>query len=350
MIPSVLHELLTAVGPSGSEAAPAAVFRRAAAEFAAVSADRVGNSFARIKGAGEGPTIAVFGHVDEIGLLISHIDDQGFLWFLPIGGWDPMVLVGQRVWVVTKEGRLPGVVGKKPIHLLRDEERSKAPKGSELHIDVGAEDGDEARALVQVGDIAVIAADPVELPNDRIAARALDNRLGVYVAYESARLVSEAGGAPGEFVAIACTQEETTFGGSITSAFSVEPDVAIVVDVTHATDAPGIEEKDNGRHALGSGVVIVRGPALAPVVWEVLHEAAVTEKIEYTVEAASPRTGTDADAVHASRAGISTGIVSIPLRYMHSPVEVVQLSDVEACAKLIAAFAQRMTADVVLER
>lgn len=345
MIPSVLHDLLTAAGPSGHETAPAAVFRSACAEFAEVSSDHVGSSVARVAGTGGGRSVAIYGHVDEIGLTVNHIDDDGYLWFQGIGGWDPMILVGQRVEVHTADGPIPGAVGKKPIHLLQGDDRKKVPELKDLHIDIGAADGDEARALVAIGDFAVIAADPVLLPNDRVVARALDNRLGVFVAYEAARLVAEAGGAAGDVLAVAPVQEETSFAGATTTTFGLDPDVAIVVDVTHATDAPGVSEQENGRHKFGSGPCISRATTLHPRVFALLKEAAEAEGIHYTVSTGGRGTWTDADAVHLIRKGIPTGLVEIPLRYMHSPVEMVQLDDVLASARLVAAFARRLAAD-----
>jgi endoglucanase len=195
---------------------------------------------------------------------------------------------------------------------------------------------------VRVGDVAVIDADPVELPNGRLVSRALDNRLGSFVALEAARLVARAGGGQWELAAVAVAQEETTFGGSRTSAFALEPDAAIVIDVAHATDAPGIDVKEAGKHELGSGPVITRGSTLNPALFELLHDTAEAEKLPFTVEASARNTGTDADAVHLSRGGIPTGLVSIPIRYMHSPVELVQLDDVHACARLVAAVALRL--------
>ncbi len=337
-LPDALRELLTAHGPSGYEAAPAAVWRRLAGEFAEVEGDAVGSSTARVKGTGDGPTVAVVGHIDEIGLIVTHIDDKGFLWISGFG-WDPQVLVGQRVAVLTRDGAIPGTVGRKPIHLLTADERKKVSELKELHIDIGAKDGDEARGMACVGDVAVIAADPVELPNDRVIARALDNRLGCFVALEAARIVAEAGGAPGDVVAVAAAQEETTFAGSKTTAYAVQPDVAIVVDVTHATDVPGVEEREHGSHPLGSGPVLGRGQSLHPRVFELLHDTAEREGIAITVEASDRWTYTDADAISLSRAGIPSGLVQLPLRYMHSPVEVVQLTDVHDAARLVAAFA-----------
>jgi putative aminopeptidase FrvX len=341
-LPETLRRLLTAPGPSGYEQPAAAVFRDAAGAFAEITYDTVGSTVARVKGTRDGLLTAVVGHIDEIGLIVHHIDDNGFLWFTGIGGWDPVILVGQRVELSTRDGRIPGVVGKKPIHLLKDEERKQAPELRNLHIDIGAKDGDDARAKVRIGDVAVIAGEPIELPNNRVISRSMDNRLGCFVVLEAARLVAEAGGAPGDVAAAAVAQEEVTFGGARTTAYSLDPDIAIVVDVTFATDAPGTEEKDIGRHKFGSGPVLTRGSTLHPEVFELLHAAGEAEGIPFTVAATARSTGTDADAFHISRAGVPSAVVSIPLRYMHSPVEMVQLDDVENAAKLIAAFARRL--------
>jgi endoglucanase len=188
----------------------------------------------------------------------------------------------------------------------------------------------------------VITGDPVEMPNDRLVARSMDNRLGCFVALEAARLVAEAGGAPGDVVAVAAVQEEITLGGAQTVAHGLRPDVAIVVDVTHATDVPGVEEREHGSHHLGSGPVLGRGSTLHPAVFERLHAAGESEGLAFTVEASGRYTGTDADAITLSRAGIPCGLVSLPLRYMHSPVETVQLSDVHEAARLIAAFCRAL--------
>ena len=341
-LPDILRGLLTAHGPSGYETAPARVFAEACTPFASVATDLMGTVTARVAGTAGGPTLAIVGHSDEIGLIVTHVDDMGFLSFTGVGGWDPVILVGQRVDVSTRDGVVSGVVGKKPIHLLKEEDRKRPTEMKELHIDIGAKDGDEAKGRVRIGDVAVIAGEPVELPNDRVVSRSMDNRLGCYVAYESARLVAEAGGAPGDVVAVAAVQEEITFGGSRTVAHALRPDLAIVVDVTHATDAPGIEERELGSHPFGSGPVIERGSTLHPAVFELLHDTAEAEGIPFTLSASARATGTDADAIHVSRSGVPTGLVSLPLRYMHSPVEMVQLDDVANAARLIAAFARRL--------
>jgi endoglucanase len=343
--------LITAAGPSGNEVAAAQVWREAAQEFAAeVTADTVGSSAARVPGTADGLKLAVIGHIDEIGLHVTHIDKEGNLRFGQVGGWDPTVLIGQRVRLETRDGPVPGIIGRKPIHLMRDEDRKKVPELKELHIDIGATDEDEARERVRIGDVAVIDVEPLDYPGDRVVSRALDNRVGCYVAAEAARLVADAGGAPGEVLALAVAQEETSFGGSTTSAFAHAPDVAIVVDLTFATDQPGVELGEMTEHKLGSGPVIARGTMLHPKVFELLYEAGEAESIPFTVESLGRRSGTDADAVHLSRSGVPTGLVSVPSRYMHSPVEMVSTADVDAAARLIAAFAQRLKPDTSFER
>jgi putative aminopeptidase FrvX len=354
VVPQLLLDLLVAHGPSGYEADPAAVWLAAAGAFATASTDVMGTPLALVSPKhgfdSEPKRLLVMGHIDEIGLIVTHIDDEGYLWFSPVGGWDAQILVGQRVALATREGVVRGVVGKKPIHLLREEERKKVAEIRELHIDIGAADGAQARARVRVGDVAVVDADPVQLLGGRLVSRALDNRIGSFVALEAARRVAEAGGGEWELAAVAVAQEEITFGGSRTSTFSLAPDAAIVIDVTHATDAPGIEVKELGKHELGSGPVVTRGSTIHPRLFELLYDTATEEGIPFTVEASARATGTDADAVHLARAGVPTALVSIPIRYMHSPVELVQLDDVHAAARLIASAALRLQANASFER
>jgi endoglucanase len=350
-VPELLTKLITAAGPSGHETDPARAWREWCAGFAdEVGADNVGSSFARVKGTAGGPTLAVIGHIDEIGIHVTHIDDDGFLKFGEVGGWDATVLIGQRVRIATRGGPVVGVIGRKPIHLIRGPDREKTPPIKDLHVDIGAKDGDEARELVRVGDAGVIDVAPVELPNGRLVSRALDNRIGCFVAAEAARLVSQDGGSPGDVLALAVVQEETTFAGARTSAFGLAPDVAVVVDVTHATDQPGVELGPMTKHPLGSGPVIARGTSLHPRVSELLYDIAEEQEIDFTVESLGRGTGTDADAVHSNRAGIPTGLVSVPLRYMHSPVELVSIPDIEVAAALIAAFARRLEPGMSFER
>jgi endoglucanase len=237
------------------------------------------------------------------------------------------------------------VVGRKPIHLLRDEERKKVPELRDMHIDIGAANEEEAKKMVRVGDVAVIAGDPVELPNDRIVARSMDNRLGCFVALEAARLVAEAGGAPGDVVAVAAVQEEIGLYGARVASFGLDPQVAIAIDVTPATDYPGGDPSRAGRVELGMGAMIARGPTLNKQVVELLAEAAEAEEIPHAFEVYARTTSTDADEIHLTRAGVPTGLISIPTRYLHSPNEVCDLEDVESIVRLIVAFAKRLSHD-----
>jgi putative aminopeptidase FrvX len=350
-LPPVLHDLLTAAGPPGHESAPAKVWGDAAKQFGAeVTVDTLGTSVARVGGRGEHPLLAVVGHIDEIALLVSHVSDKGFLHVVGSGGWDPQILVGQRVQVLTREGSVPGVVGRKPIHVLEQEERKKAVELKRLHVDIGANDGDDARQLISEGDQVVLAAEPVELAGDRVASRSFDNRLGVYVALEVARRVHEAGGGAGPVAGVAAVQEEIGAHGARAMAYGLQPDLAVVVDVTHATDAPGVEPGELGKHGLGDGPVITRGAIVSRPLNDLLDAAARAEGIDVKTEVAGGATHTDADVVHMSRTGVPTALVSIPLRYMHSSVELVQLSDVEATIALITAMALALEEDQQLTR
>ncbi len=308
--------------------------------FAEVSSDALGSSIARVKGTADGPTLALIGHIDEIGLAITHIDDKGFLFFRGLGGWLPEVLLAQRVEVLAREGRVPGVIGKKAGPFKKEKDEKIELKN--LFIDIGARDGADARALVRIGDGAVLAPQPIELRNNRVASRSWDNRVGCYVALETARRVAEAGGAPGEVVAVAAVGEEVgDFAGARTTAYAVEPDVAIAIDVYDANDIPDGDPNESGDHPIGKPA-LGRGAPLSPRIFELLMETAEQEQIELSVEVVTGSTHTDADAYHLSRAGIPTGLVSIPTRYIHTPTELVSLDDVENAVRLLVAFAQRL--------
>jgi endoglucanase len=346
-VPELLDQLVRAPGPSGYEGAATAAWREAA-EFATVTHDALGSSIATVGDDAEQPLLAVVGHIDEIGVVVTHIDEKGFLYFGSIGGWDAQILVGQRVVLDGRDGPVPGVVGRKPVHLLDADQRKKVVEIKQMHIDIGAADEEEALAVVRIGDAGVISGEPVQLAGSRLASRSLDNRLGCYIALEATRRAHERGNLKARMAAVAAVQEEIGSMGAGATAYALRPDVAIAVDVTHATDAPGVDEKELGSHPLGSGPVISRGARLAPRVYELLVEAAEGADIEYTVEASGSSTHTDADSFQVSRAGIPTGLVSIPLRYMHSPVEVVDLEDVDAVVELLVAFAAKLDADTDL--
>lgn len=349
--PELLDTLLRLSGPSGNEARPAQAWRQwCEAHAGAVGVDLNGSSWARLHGAAGAPTLAVVGHIDEIGIRVTHIESGGLLCLGDIGGWDPCNLVGQRVVLDTADGPLRGVIGRKAIHLIDPDDRGKAPKLTELRIDVGADDEQEASSLVRVGDTGVIESEPVLLRGDRLVSRALDNRVGCYVAARTLELLASEGGSPGDLLALAVVQEEIGLNGARTSAHRHRPDLAIVVDVTHESGAPGNELGSDTKHEFGSGPVIERSPTLNPKLFELIYETAVSSSIPFTLASSGRGTGTDADVFHLSRDGIPTALLSVPLRYMHSPVEMVDLRDVEHTAQLIAAFARRLTADSSFER
>lgn len=340
-----LEKLLDAPGPSGFEVRAARIWREEAESFADdVSTDVAGNSVAVVNPQGS-PRVMLAGHIDEIGLQITHIDDDGYLFIDEIGGWDPQVLVGQRVQILGKDGDHRGVIGRKGVHLLRDEDKKRPVATRDLWVDVGASNKDDVISMgLRVGDPMIIAADLVKLAGDRVASRAIDNRIGALVVLEAARLLA-ADTPVAATLAVATVQEEIgggSGGGARTSAYALEPDVAVVVDVTFATDVPDIEKKELGDHAVGGGPVLTRGSAAHPVVFERLAEVAEAEGIPHSIQAAPKATRTDADSIYLTRAGVPTGLVSIPNRYMHSPNEVVSIADLKSTAKLLAAFVRSL--------
>lgn len=334
--------LLDAAGPSGDERAAARVWRDYAAGFASVEADPLGSSWATVNPDGE-RTLAVMGHIDEIGLAVTHVDDDGYLWFDGVGGWTPAVLVGQRIRVLAKDGPVVGVIGKKATHLLDDEERKKPIKLDQLWIDIGASGGEDARSRVRPGDLAVIEQPVVELANGRLASRAVDNRAGAFVAAEAARHYAESPGS-WRYAGVASVAEEISFAGAYTSAFALAPQASIAIDVTHTADYPSVTKNKIGDIRLGGGPVIERGSGVHPAFAELVAEVAQAEGIPHQFGASAGHTWTDADAVHRSRGGIPSCLVSVPNRYMHSPNEIVELADLEATALLVAAVARNLDA------
>jgi endoglucanase len=340
-----LEKLLDAPGPSGFEVRPARVWREEAATLASdVRVDVSGNSYATIHAGGR-PRVMLAGHIDEIGLQVTHIDEKGFVYVDEIGGWDPQVLVGQRVTILGRGGDVPGVIGKKAIHLMSPDDRTKASKTKDLWVDVGVSSAEEAQALgLRVGDPMVISQQLLHLAGDRIASRAIDDRIGAYVVLEVIRILAQEPG-HAEVTAVATTQEEIGYsgGGARTSAHSLEPDVALVVDVTFSTDVPDVEKKELGDHRIGGGPVLSRGSSAHDGVFEMLARTAEEEGIPYTIQASPKYTRTDADAIFLTRSGVPTGVVSVPNRYMHSPNEVVSIADLRNTAQLLAAFIRRLT-------
>ncbi|MBC8159928.1 MAG: M42 family metallopeptidase [Roseiflexaceae bacterium] len=338
-----LKRLLATPSPSSEEAAAGRLWREEAGRFADTTyADVRGSSFAVLQGGA--PRVMLAGHIDEIGLMVSYIDDDGYLYFSSIGGWDSQVLVGQRVRLLGRSGELIGVIGKKAIHLMKPDERERVSKIEDLWIDIGVKSRAEANERLRVGTVGVIDGPVYELPHGRIASRGLDNRIGAFTVLEALRLLA-ADRPSATVAAVATSQEEITFAGAYTAAYGFDPQVAIVVDVTHATDSPGSDKHRGGDVKLGGGPVLDRGSAVSPVVFEMLVAIAEREQIPHTITISPGRTGTDADAINLIRAGVACGLISIPNRYMHSPSEMIALEDVQNAARLIAAFVREISAD-----
>lgn len=332
-----LRRCMETVCPSGFEEEISRIWRKEADRFAERTwVDTHGNSFAVVNEGGI-PRVMLAGHADEIGLMITYIDDHGYLSFAGIGGWDPQVLPGQRVWIQGMTGPILGVIGRKPIHLLEEEERKKVVKIEDLWIDIGAKDKEDVASLVEIGDPAVLDYSFVELRNDLVVSRGFDDRVGAFLVLEAARLVA-AMNPKASVYAVATVQEEVGLRGARTSAFGIDPQVGIAVDVGFATDTPGMdkEKKKVGEVTMGKGPIITRGPNINPVLFKLFVETAKEKKIPYQIEGAPRGTGTDANAIQLCRAGVATGLISVPNRYMHSPCEIVHLGDLENIARLIA--------------
>jgi putative aminopeptidase FrvX len=332
-----LKRLLDAPGPSGFETLAGRSWRAEAEKFAdKVSVDVAGNCIAEVNPGGK-PTILIDGHIDEIGVIVQYIDDDGYVYISPIGGWDAQVLVGQRIRFIAGGGDVIGVVGRKPIHLIKEPDREHAVKFTDIWVDVGARNRAEVEARLAVGDPGVIDSRVHDFPNNRIVSRSIDDRIGAFAALEALRRYSEKPGTA-RVVAAATTQEEIAWhgGGALVATNQIRPKLAIVVDVTFATDHPNIEKKEIGDHKLGGGPVLGRGALLSPVLFEMLRAAARARNIPFSVHAIGRDSATNADAIHVAQEGVATALVSIPNRYMHSPNEMVSLDDVDHTAELIA--------------
>jgi putative aminopeptidase FrvX len=340
-VPDLLRALLVAPGPSGHEEEAARVWRDAASAFAEVTSDTLGTSYARVRAGDGAPTLAIVGHIDEIGIAITNIEANGLLSFITVGGIGPETLHGQRFELLTANGRIPAAISRKRLYPEQVRDRGRL-EHTDLHLDIGAKSREEAEQLVRVGDAGVWGGVPAELPNGRLMSKALDNRLGAYIALETARRVAAAKTARVDVVAVAAAQEEIGSYGARPAAYELAPQVAVAVDVTPATDYPGGDARRSGAVALGMGAMISRGPTLNKKVVDLLVEVAEAEGIAHAFEAYSRTTETDADEMHLVRAGVPTALISIPLRYMHTPNELCDLDDIESIVSLLVAFAARL--------
>jgi putative aminopeptidase FrvX len=339
-VPAFLSELLHARSPSGYEFEAQQVFDRhvkpAADQYAR---DALGNRLATLHPGGD-PVLMFAGHMDELGLIITYVNKDGFLYFDTIGGHDRSVISGRRVIIQTAAGPVKGVTGRRAIHLMDENDRKKVPEIHEIWIDIGARSKKAALARVSIGDVATYDHE-FELIHGSIgASRAFDNKVGAYIVGETLiRLAASKKKLRARVVAVATSQEEIGVRGATTSAYAVNPHIAVAVDVGHATDHPDCDNRKYGETKLGGGPIICRGPNINPKVYARLLTAAKKLKIPYQLEADPRPTGTDARAIQMGRGGVATGLVSVPLRYMHTPSEVVDLADVERCVRLFVGFA-----------
>lgn len=337
-----LEEMLEAPSPSGYEKPMQDVVRKFASGFADdIRTDWHGNVMACVNPGGT-PRIMLDGHSDQIGLLVKHIDDKGYIRVSPIGGWDPQMLIGQKLKIWTADGPISGVIARKAIHLLTDDERKKVPEIKDLWIDIGAADGDEVRRLVRIGDPVTLELGMTKLRNGLACAAAMDDKVGVWVVFTALQAIAKANPEASVY-AVAAVQEEIGLRGTRTAAFSIDPHLGIAVDVTHATDCPTIDENQYGRVKVGQGPVVFRGPNINPVMFNQLHDIARDREIPIQINGISVAAANDGNALQINRGGVATGIIGIPNRYMHSPVEVISLKDIENASRLISEFCLTVT-------
>ena len=343
--PEFLVNLLEARSPTGHEyEAQEVVDKHLESTVDAYRKDTMGNRFATVNLDGD-PSVLFAGHIDELGLIITYIDSNGFVYFDTLGGHDKSMISGRRVSILTQSGIVKGVTGKRAIHLMSAQDRKKVPETHEIWIDLGVGSKKEAEALVRIGDAAVYDQGFELLRGSIGVARAFDDKAGAYAVLEAVRrLATEKGKAKlaARVTAAATTQEEIGTRGAITAAYSENPDFAIAVDVGHATDSPDCDARKYGSFKMGSGPIVCRGPNINPVIFERIVSVAEKAKIPYQIEADSRPTGTDARAIQVAQAGIATGLLSIPLRYMHTPSELVDLQDIEHTVQLLVAVARSL--------
>lgn len=321
--------------PSGFEQPVQRIVRKRMKKFAdTIKTDIHGNVIAGLNVKGK-PRIMLAGHCDQIGMMVKYIDDKGFIFFVSIGGIDPSVVPGSRVVIHTQHGPIDGVIGRKPVHVLKPEERGGKIELREMWIDIGTKNKKETEEVISVGDPVTFRLEMIHLGNDLVTSPAFDNKCGTFVVMEALRLCSVKKMKCALF-AVSTVQEEIGCRGARTSAYGIDPTVGIAVDVTHATDYPDMDKRMHGDIKMGAGPVLSTGANINPKLDAILIKTAKTKRIAIQREAAPAGTPTDANVMQLSRAGVATSLVSIPNRYMHTQVEVVSLSDLEATAKLLA--------------
>ena len=336
--------ILQTPSPSGFESPIQDVVRNYVGDFAdQVTTDLHGNVIACCNPAGK-IRVMLAGHCDQIGMLVSHVNDEGFLYAQTIGGWDPQQLIGQRMTVWTNGAPIPAVIARKPIHLLDDEERKQVVKTKDLWLDIGAKSKDEAHELVRVGDPITLQLGYQEMQNGLANAPGMDDKTGLWVVIEALRRAHQQG-LQCALYAVSTVQEEIGLRGARTSAYAIDPTVGIAVDVTHATDCPTMDKRQVGDVGLGKGPVISRGPNMNPVVVDRLIQVCDAKEIPYQLAAAGGATPNDANSIQISRQGVAAACLAIPNRYMHSAVETISLADIDHAADLLADFCASVSDD-----
>lgn len=340
---SFLKELVETPSPSGFEQPAQRILRRELEGVAdEVRTDIMGNVIGRIAGPDGAPRVMLAGHCDEIGFMVKYIDDNGFLFFAPIGGVDAHLVPGQRVHVHTASGPVLGVVGKKPIHMMEPKDRETVVKFKSQFIDLGCADRKSAEALVSVGDPVTFAVGLERLQEDRVTSRAFDDKMGAFIVARVLQEVRQRGAAPVDLYGVSTVQEEVGLRGGTTSAYGVKPDVGLAVEVGFATDFPEVDKKEIGEIKVGSGPILSRGANINPVLFDLMVRTAREENIPYQVMGAPRATGTDANVIQLSRGGVAAALVSVPLRYMHTPVEMLSLADLDNTIRLLAGLMYRI--------
>lgn len=336
-------ELIEAPSPSGFEQPAQRVIRRELDGVAdELRTDVMGSLIARLDGPQGAPRLMLAGHCDEIGFMVKFIDDHGFLYFAPIGGVDAHLVPGQRVTVHAAGGPLAGVVGKRPIHQIEASDREKVTPFKNQFIDIGAADKEQAAKLVAIGDPVTFAVGVERLQGSRVTSRALDDKMGAFVVAEVVKEVRRRGDQQVALFGVSTVQEEIGLRGGTTSTYGVKPDIGIVVEVCFASDYPDYDHKHAGEIRLGRGPVLARGPNINPLLFDLLVRTAEEEKIPVQVMGVPRATGTDANVMQLAHGGVATALVNVPLRYMHTPVEVLDLDDLDAAVKLLAAVCARI--------
>lgn len=340
-VPAFLSELLAARSPSGDEGPAQVVFDRHVKTSADnYEKDALGNRIATLNPKGD-PVVMFAGHMDELGLLITYVNKEGFIYFDTIGGHDRVMIPGRRVIIRSANGPVLGVTGKRAIHLMNPEDRKKVPEIHEMWIDIGASSKKEALERISIGDTATYEPGFELIHGSVGAARAFDNKVGAYIVGETLRRLADKKNRKklaARIVSVATAQEEIGTRGATTAAYAVNPHLAVAVDVGHATDHPDCDNRKYGETKLGGGPIICRGPNINPLIYQRLVKAAKKLDLPHQFEADPRPTGTDARAIQMGRGGVATGLISVPLRYMHTPNEVVDLMDVERCVQLLVQF------------